>query len=330
MSKTSFKEKILYPLAKNLWDAWCLFSIVGIWPRFIEPNLLEIKNIDLNIGPKSPDLEGFKILQFSDLHLRPHTSDRFLKKMIRKAEKLKPDMIVFVGDFICYSHLQEADRLKEFLCSFSAPYGCYCSFGNHDYNQYVSINQNGEFDVLQKDNIPLIIKGFKRLFAKKEIQGVITERALAVNVNKELCSLLENTPFRYLNNESVKVQVDGSSLNVCGIGDYWTGHFIPQLAFEKYDSSVPGIVLSHNPDTILKLQDFPGDLILCGHTHGGQVNLPFMWRKFIGIKNKEFKKGLIRHGKKLMYVSKGVGATIPFRWFAKPEYTLITLRNHQT
>ena len=71
-------------LADLAWDAWCIGSIIGIWPRFVEPNLLTITKLTLKIQNLPQALAGFKILHFSDIHMHPSVSDMFLNKLIKK------------------------------------------------------------------------------------------------------------------------------------------------------------------------------------------------------------------------------------------------------
>ena len=61
-----------------------------------------------------------------------------------------------------------------------------------------------------------------------------------------------------------------------GLADLFSSEFNPQPIFAQLKSHVPRIVLSHNPDTMFLLQEFPIDLQLSGHTHGGQIVIPFM------------------------------------------------------
>jgi hypothetical protein len=78
------------------------------------------------------------------------------------------------------------------------------------------------------------------------------------------------------------------------------------------------------------MTSYPNSLVLCGHTHGGQVNLPWMWKKFTLMENIQYKQGLHALGNgRLAYISRGVGSVLTFRWFAPPEIVCITLREDQ-
>lgn len=307
-----------------LWDAFCTSSIIGIWPRFIEPNLIRTTRLTLPVQRLPSDLSGIKVLQFSDLHIRPGMPDAFLKRLSKKIAALSPDIIVFTGDFLCYAAMTAPQRLQKFLAGLSAPYGCFAVLGNHDYAACVSINEAGEYDVMETSASSLS-RAFKRLGTTTVLKEVTTARAQAVPLHNELVSLLAQTPFQLLHNACRTVPIKQSKLNICGLGEYMLGQARPQEAFQDYDDSYPGIVLLHNPDGIRLLHNYPGDIVLSGHTHGGQVNLPWMWRKFTLLENMGLKKGLVTVGNKRIYVNRGIGSVLPFRWFSPPELTLLTL-----
>lgn len=320
------------PLTKSqkilqvLWDAWCIVSIVGIWPRFIEYRLLATTNNQLQIPSLPKELEGLKILQFSDLHLKSATKDSFLAKIIKKAKQISPDIIVFTGDFLTYALLDNPQRLQKFLNSFKAPFGCFAILGNHDYQTYASINQEGDYDISPNASQPLS-RGLKRLWFTPIITKKITARAKATPPKQELIELLKQTPFKLLCNETQLIPIHNSHLNICGLGEHILGHCLPEKAFKNYDSRFPGIILCHNPDGIPILKDYPGDVILCGHTHGGQINIPGLCKKFMILENPRFKRGLFTIGKKWAYINRGLGGSMQFRWFSIPEISVFTLKS---
>lgn len=306
-----------------LWDAWCVGSVVGIWPRFIEPTCIDFKQLSIKLPG---NLQSLRILHFSDLHLHPDVSDRFLAKILRYVKDAQPDLIVFTGDFLCYSKMSDGKRLEKFLNEFSAPCGCFAIFGNHDYDQSISISPSGDYDVVESTTSN-IAKGFGRLFKTTTLTKQMTDRAKQVKPHAELLSLLAKTPFQILDNHTCQISWNDSYFNLTGLGEYMAGKMDPQKAFSGYDSQYPGIVLVHNPDGVPHLKDFPGDLFLCGHTHGGQVNLPWMWKRFTLLENMDLKKGLMKKNDRWLYVNKGIGSIIPFRWFAMPELTLLEVQS---
>lgn len=308
----------------SLWDLFCLCSIVGIWPRYLEPNLICSTSIPLTIPNLPPQLKGFKILQISDLHLNSQISDRFLDRLVEKIESVQPDLIAFTGDFLCYSKITESDRLQRFLQRLHAPYGCFAILGNHDYASCVSVNDDGDYDIISPPSSSLA-RAFARLGKKTTLTKKITKEAKNTPLHSELIALLKNTPFQLLHNKNQILDIKGTKLNICGLGEYILGRLNPELAFADYDKNYPGIILMHNPDGIPLISQYPGDLVLSGHTHGGQVNLPWFWKKFTLLEDMNLKKGLHRIGNKWLYINRGIGSILPFRWFSTPEITTITL-----
>lgn len=317
-----------YSLTNLLWDLWCTLSIVGIWPRFIEPNLLVTTRLKLPIKNLPKQLDGLKIVQFSDLHMHSKVSERFLKRLSKKINHLKPDIIVFCGDVMCYGELRQSERLKKFLNSLNAPYGCFAIYGNHDYSGCIAINEEGDYDIWQGSNSP-IREGLKRLFSPPVVVSQkVTDAAKAIPESQELKQLWSETPFALLHNETRLVSIKGTKLNITGLGEYTMGRCLPEKAFVEHDKNYPTLVLAHNPDSISSLEKYPGEIILSGHTHGGQINLPWVWRKLTIMENPRLKQGLFKIKQRWLYVNRGVGQPMSFRWFAYPEILELTLENH--
>lgn len=310
---------------QRVWDAWCIVSIIGIWPRFIEPRLINLTHLSLAIPRLPKELEGLKILQFSDLHWSNNFSFIFKKKLIHKINRLQPDLIVFTGDFLNRSRLEDPQGLEKLLSSLKARLGCFAVLGNHDYDRFVTVNGQGDYDIDQPSSSSDISKGFKRLFSSIRPSKVITPAAKQVQLHKELIQLLKKTQFQLVHNTTISVSYRNSFINICGLGEYSAGQAKLKEAFEGYDRNYPGIILVHNPDTVPQLASYPGEIVLCGHTHGGQVNLPGMWKKFTCMEYPEFKQGLKKQGKRWIYVNRGIGSVMCFRWFSPPELTFITL-----
>lgn len=310
---------------ERLWDAWCFASIVGIWPRFIEPYLLFTNAVSLKIKELPPGLNGLRILHFSDLHLHDKVPYSFLEKLCRKAARFNPDIVVFTGDFICKANLGDAERLKWVLNNFpKGRSGSFAVLGNHDYNRFVTVNQEGIYDIEEKEKAP-ILQGIKQLFVRKRNPQGMALRVRSEPFNQQLIDLLSKSSFTLLHNETRQLKINDAVINVCGMGEYSLGRCEPDKAFADYDKSAPGIILTHHPDSIPLLEDYPATIIFSGHTHGAQINLPLLRRRFLLMENPQYVKGMIRLSDKWLYVSRGVGSLLPFRWFAPPEILCLTL-----
>lgn len=307
------------------WELICVATVAGIWQRYIEPNLLSTTKLSFSIENLPSAIEGFTILQLSDLHFSSATSSHFLNRILRHARKCNPDMIVFTGDFLNYAHLENEQTLLEFLCGFDAPYGCFAVLGNHDYQHYVTLNDAGDYDVAEPTKYPWF-KGMKRLFKNPRISGRVTEAAQTTPLNAGLVDVLQQSPFTLIHNETKHVRIGDSELNLTGLGEYTLGRTLSSIAFQEYEPSFPGVVLTHNPDSIPLLLELPGNVILSGHTHGAQINLPWIWKRFTLIENLKYKRGHFTVDGKEIYVNRGLGGVLPIRWFSTPEMLLLTLR----
>ncbi|KAF3362471.1 hypothetical protein PHSC3_000943 [Chlamydiales bacterium STE3] len=318
--KLFFKHKN----ASYSWDLFFLCSLLGIWPRFIEPNLLYLSRFTLPIPRLPKPLSGLKIIQVSDLHFGPQLSDRYLQRLRHKIHQETPDLIFFTGDFICRSELKDPTRLKTFLNSLKATYGRYAVLGNHDYTQYVSVNASGDYDIFEEENSQFN-RGFKRFFKNLNLSGKATSHVNKLKPHPTLEEILQECHIHLLQNQTKTVQIEGHRINITGLGEHMLNRVEPEVAFSNCDPKLPTFVLVHNPDAIPKLTSYPGNLILAGHTHGGQINLPWIWKKVCVLENPQYKRGLFQEKGKWIYVSRGVGGTTPFRLFSPPEVVLFTL-----
>lgn len=306
-------------------DFISIFSIVGVWPRYVEPYLVKVTDRTWKLPPKYHHLDNLRIVQFSDLHFHSQFSEKFLDRVARRILKQKPDIILFTGDFICYSKLEDQERLKKFLNRLRAPHGCFCIFGNHDYAQYVSRNSTGIYDIMRPINPAVgIMRAVWTIIRTKPEIYHITNEAASTPLHEELCSLLHETPFMLLENTTINLPI---GLNITGLGDYALGRCRPDTAFAGFVKDLPGIVLSHNPDTFVHLFDYPGDWILSGHTHGEQIHLPFLRRvsrKLARLENPHFTRGYFKMRGKECYVNRGIGGHKPFRFCSPPEVLVLT------
>lgn len=143
----------------------------------------------------------------------------------------------------------------------------------------------------------------------------------------------------------------GLELPIVGLADFWSRDFDPAAVMGQIAPTTPRIVLSHNPDSMVKLQNWRVDLQLSGHSHGGQIVIPGLgpfptWyqtiRRYIPkplrswvpymredcykvMRHWEWAQGLHQVGSSYLYVNRGLGTYPPGRLFCPPEVTVITL-----
>jgi predicted MPP superfamily phosphohydrolase len=134
---------------------------------------------------------------------------------------------------------------------------------------------------------------------------------------------------RELLNAPLVLERGAAQLAVSGVGDLQCDAIDFTAAFSGVPSSVPRIVLSHDPDVFAYWPaEVRLDLMLSGHTHGGQAYLPVLGPPFVPSQfGFRYLKGHFREAGRQLYVSRGVGAAgAPIRWKCPPELTLVVLR----
>ncbi|MDQ7822652.1 MAG: metallophosphoesterase [Candidatus Eremiobacteraeota bacterium] len=136
------------------------------------------------------------------------------------------------------------------------------------------------------------------------------------------------TGIHLLVNRSDTVTIKGASLAVIGLDDLWAG--IPDMKTAAAGVSGPEkkILLMHNPDLFEEYAPLGFDLILSGHTHGGQVNIPFIGPPITPSRfGARYAAGLYRKDKSTLYVNRGIGmVSPPIRFFCRPELAFFTIR----
>jgi predicted MPP superfamily phosphohydrolase len=115
-----------------------------------------------------------------------------------------------------------------------------------------------------------------------------------------------------------------------GAGDYWYDRLEIDNTFSGSDKRDCRVLLSHNPDSVDSQFDTPLSLVISGHTHGGQVVIPFFGPPVLPVKNKNYSSGLIATAKTQLFISKGIGwSGLPIRFNCYPEIAVLELVNPQ-
>lgn len=131
-----------------------------------------------------------------------------------------------------------------------------------------------------------------------------------------------------LENDSFKLQKEGNHLWIAGVDDPYSGRDDLEKSLEKVGDEKPIILLAHAPEIFAKGVYSKIDLILVGHTHGGQIRLPF-WGAIIVPGQKLFPQydyGLYHENETRMIITGGLGESgIPIRFNIRPEIVLVTL-----
>ena len=131
----------------------------------------------------------------------------------------------------------------------------------------------------------------------------------------------------FLNNSAMPITRDGQTLWVAGVNDPHLGLARPALALREVPPDAPVILLAHSPEIIRHPLDPRIRLVLCGHTHGGQICLPGGRALYNNMSlPMAFASGRHQLEHAVLYVSRGLGSTrVPLRFNCLPEITLFTL-----
>ena len=143
-----------------------------------------------------------------------------------------------------------------------------------------------------------------------------------------LMSLLHRAGARVMRNDGDVLERGDGRVFLAAIDDTWTRRADLERALRDRPSDVPTILLAHDPDEFRAAAKRGVDLVLSGHTHGGQVAVPFFARRYnLSKLSHHYHLGLYRRGKSTLYVHPGLGTTgPPVRFGVAPAIVEITLR----
>lgn len=139
---------------------------------------------------------------------------------------------------------------------------------------------------------------------------------------------LEKAGFVILPNSNLKLDIKGQTLWLIGVDDPHTGRDNLAKAMQGVGEG-PKVLLAHSPEIIDDAVREGIDLVLVGHTHGGQVRLPGAGNIIVNVRPgyEEYLRGLYKVGRTQMYVNRGIGTTrLPMRLFVPPEIAVFDLQ----
>ena len=137
---------------------------------------------------------------------------------------------------------------------------------------------------------------------------------------------LEAAGIRVLENDVTQLERNGEKIWLAGLADLWTRKQDIQGTLAKAQTDAAVIAFTHNPD-VFPLIPARVSLTIAGHTHGGQVNIPFLGRRVVPSSNGErYAAGHIIEDGRHLFVTTGIGTSIfPVRFRVAPEIALLTI-----
>jgi predicted MPP superfamily phosphohydrolase len=266
---------------------------VGGYGFFAEARWFEITSHEVPIKGLSPALDHLRIVQISDLHHGSWMSIGWVRQIIDVANSLMPDVVALTGDFVYRGHQYVRPVAKEFT-RLKARCAVLGVMGNHDWWE-----GGGELT--------------RRVFAEEGLQLIDNARRFLTPLGT-----LTDAPQR-------------DALCIAGVGDLWEDKCLYDKALAGVPGGMPRLLLSHNPD-VAEEPDFLRsghrcDLILSGHTHGGQIRLPGIGAPVTNSAHgTKYAQGLVQGPVCPVYISRGLGMTVmPLRIGVRPEIAVIEL-----
>ncbi|PKM49008.1 MAG: phosphoesterase [Firmicutes bacterium HGW-Firmicutes-7] len=280
-------------MIKTKWKKFCIIIFLIVF-LYLENNQIEVSNFTIDMRELPREYEGFRIIHLSDLHNKLFGHGQ--KNLVNIIENEKPNIIVITGDLIDRRRYNKANAilLIEKLVDIAPVY--YVT-GNHEW-------WSGKYETLRND--------------------------------------IESTGVHILSDEKTEIIYGKKVINIMGIDD-------PAKYYEEYAKSDNGIriinekidmlladikeeqvtiLLAHRPELFNLYKEKNINLVLCGHTHGGQVRLPFIGGLMAPSQGlfPEFDGGKYKNKEVTMIVNRGLGNSIfPIRIFNKPQVGVIIL-----
>lgn len=230
---------------------------------------------------------SLRIAHLTDLHSSRAISLDHIGRAVEMAIREKPNMICVTGDFVT-DRAPDPAGLSQVLSRLSAVAPTFACLGNHDGGRWSA------------------------------------RRGRAATADAVL-DILRAADIRALRNETELLAIGGREFLLTGVEDLWSFPIDPARA-RMTEEARKRIVLAHNPDTKDELARAPWDLMMSGHTHGGQIRVPFFGGRLTApVKDDRYIEGLLQWGARWLHISRGVGSLHGIRINCPPEVTLLEL-----
>ncbi len=260
---------------------------VGLWGSIVGNRRVRVDTLMLSLKNLPAQTRRLDIAHITDLHVGPLLRGPRLSEFVERINRLDTDLVVITGDIFDFDPRYIEEGCRE-LAKLRARHGVYAVLGNHDH--YTG-----------------------------------TEAVVA--------GLREQTAIRLLRDEWARIDIPGGQFVIAGLEDPEDGWMDKQSEHAELDrlaaeipEDLPSLLLVHRPSFFHHAEELGFPLVLAGHTHGGQIALPFATHANMARMISERTRGLFRRGDSQMYVNRGLGmAGLPMRLNCPREITLIQL-----
>jgi uncharacterized protein len=269
-------------------------SFLVFWGSFIEPHRITLNTKSVQIK-ELPDL---RIAVVGDFHVGPYKGWAYLRRVVEEVNALKPDIILLPGDFI-FNHRASTKGLEP-LKDLRSTLGTFAVLGNHDTGHMLD-RKNGRF-------IP-----YRMPDRTSDVDLVLTRLGI-----------------KLLRNEQTVIGKGSKRFALAGSDHCWMDSCDLEATFKGIPKNMPVVLLSHIPDVILDKRSARASLIVSGHTHGGQIRLPFIGNLY-PIPDRlgnAYDQGLFKlHNGSVLAITHGIGETMArARLFCPPEILVLNIR----
>jgi uncharacterized protein len=263
---------------------------VGVDMRLLEPEALTVGRHTMPAGA-GENRAPIRVLHLSDLHVSDCVSLDFIQRSVQLGLSLDPDLVCLTGDFISW-RWEEWERYSAILAALPRRAPAFACLGNHDGGTWAASSRNDGYP--DADNV----------------------RRLLANAGIEL-----------LFNSSRDIAIHDRPLRIVGVGDLYNHELDADAAFSPGPppAGATTLLLCHNPDGKTRVAQRPWNLMLSGHTHGGQCRLPFLGTPFAPVLDHRFVEGLHPWRDRWIHVTRGVGNLHGVRFNCPPEVSLLTV-----
>lgn len=269
------------------------FVAIGVYAALIEPRSLLVNELTV----VSADWHGapLRVAAIGDTHVGgPHVDSSRVARIVREINALHPDLVVLLGDYGA-GHVPEDEcepsRKREILAGLATFAGLQARYG-----------------------VVAVLGNHDSWYGRSSIRKALEEACITV----------------LWNGNKVVHRDAGGDVVLAGVADEMTGRPDFKASLEGAPAGADTIVLSHSPEPFADMPRGPA-LMLAGHTHCGQVTLPFAGRPVLPIAHKEYGCHLVHENGKTLFVTSGIGTTfLPVRFLNPPEIVLVTLRSGAT
>ena len=277
----------------------CLLGAIGITGSkgFFNSRNPELVRLPINLVNLPRGFDGLTIGQITDIHAGPLVPRSLVKEGVEMIMATQPDLILLTGDFV--------SGATKFL---------WTSYGGFKEKHFKYCMQ--ELSSLRAPLGTFAVLGNHDFWSGPEVAA-------------KIATGLKDIGITVLRNESYILKRGDDSVEIVGVDDYWEGSYSLTKALKYSSNQDCRILISHNPDVNEDVENLREriDLIISGHTHGGQIVFPFLGALYIPSPfGQKYLSGLVRDGNRQTYISRGLGVFfVPMRINCRPDVSLLTL-----